>query len=104
MVGDFDLEELENIDGTYQEDSSVPGLFNWNDPLQTVLRYPVWILVVSMGFLMTIAMMNIFIAVLGENFERNFARREQLFLHARASMLKDYFAMWAVLQKIGNTF
>lgn len=103
FLGDFDIEELEDIDGSYHADEWNTTVWNWEDPDPTDMRGPVWIILMGMGIMMTISLMNIFIAVLSENFDRNFSNREQLFLHARANMLKDVFAMCAVIERIWDS-
>jgi hypothetical protein len=97
FLGDFDLEEMENVDGSYIRDGSdtwIPqdpekGTTNW-----FVMR----LMLVILTFTITITMMNIYIGMLGTSYSNAFERRKELFWRFRAQVVLSSCARRSALE------
>mmetsp|Transcript_60495 Transcript_60495/g.129805 ORF Transcript_60495/g.129805 Transcript_60495/m.129805 type:complete len:967 (-) Transcript_60495:143-3043(-) len=100
FFGDFDLDEMEEVNGEYEKVSE--DRWQWVDPEPTPFFYIVRLVMMVAGFVLTITFMNIFIGVLSKSYEEADNSKEALFIASRANMLSDYTAMQATWKMLVN--
>jgi hypothetical protein len=95
FVGDFDLEEVEDIDPTMKAegDPLTDGYYQEIDPVLSDKHKVIGVFMVIVTMFFTIALMNIFIGVLSESYHRYFERRDRLFLMTRAGIVLEHAAV-----------
>lgn len=93
FVGNFDLEEMEDIDGSYMRPSTTDpddNKLQFKDAEFTKWHGPVALMILIPGtLLVTITMMNIFIAVLCEAYNEAQLQRNEIFWHTRNKLVLE---------------
>jgi hypothetical protein len=90
ILGDFDMLALENVEspmfikGNYIEQ---------RDPQPTSMHHVVELMMIYMSFVMTVTMMNLFIAMLCLSYSTAAANAETAFLRSRTNIVLDLHAM-----------
>jgi len=93
FVGDFDVEEVEDIDPEYVPKEDGDGTLEVDDPKWTTYHavFIIFTFVVTLSF--AIVMMNIFIGVVGEAYNTAYSNRTRIFLHNRACIGFEHLAV-----------
>lgn len=92
-VGDFDIEEVEDIDPHFGPTEDDPSVLETIDPVWTEYHgvYAIFLFAVTMLF--AIIMMNILIGVLGESYNQAYSNKHRIFLHSRACIAFENYAV-----------
>lgn len=93
FVGDFDVEEVEDIDPEFVPKEDGDGTLEVDDPKWTTYHaaFIIFTFVVTLSF--AIVMMNIFIGVVGEAYNTAYSNRTRIFLHNRACIGFEHLAV-----------
>lgn len=90
FVGDFDVEDLEDVDGTYTVED---GVHVFEDPERTHYFSIVRIFLFLCSAFMTVVMMNLMIGVLSEAYSHSRQNSEEIFWKTRARIVFDELAL-----------
>jgi hypothetical protein len=106
FIGDFDLDEVENISPTLERDGNPldDGFYQEQDPVQTDNNKVLSVFMVVVTMFFTLALMNIFIGVLSERYSFYFERRDRLFLQTRAQIVCENAAITKATRAIKAYF
>ncbi|CAE8657311.1 unnamed protein product, partial [Polarella glacialis] len=88
-LADFDMNELEGVDGTWSNSHS-SNTWEWNEPEPTSYYYVIRIMLVSFGLMFPVLIMNILISVLSVWLDYAIQNVWLHFQQSRATMVLDY--------------
>jgi len=92
-LGDFDLEELEDIDPHFQPTEDDPDMLEVIDPVFTDNHWFIALFMLAGTMFFAIVMMNILIGVLSEQYSAAYSVRHRLFLQTRARIGFEHYAV-----------
>lgn len=106
FIGDFDVEDMEDVDGQWTATMVGPGkelTLDFNDPVD--LGKGRWwaavrLFIMACSTILTVAMMNIFIGVLSESYNQARQAQEEIFWKSRAQIVFSEQAGRLAEQKI----
>lgn len=108
FVGDFDIEEVEDIDPEFTPNDDWPGgegaALEVDDPKWTPYHvvFVIFTVVVTLAF--AIIMMNILIGVLSEAYNTAYSNRHRLFLQSRAVIGFEHLAVQTTFDRFFGSF
>mmetsp|Transcript_142232 Transcript_142232/g.247979 ORF Transcript_142232/g.247979 Transcript_142232/m.247979 type:complete len:1069 (+) Transcript_142232:135-3341(+) len=97
FVGDFDVEEMEDVDGTYTVED---GVHVFEDPEKTNFFNIVRLFLIVCSAFMTVIMMNLMIGVLSEAYNESRMNSEEIFWKTRARIVFDELALREAMRLI----
>jgi len=91
ILGDFDMLALEGVSSTWQLQSG--NSIGQSDPELSRMHHIVQLMMIYMSFVMTVTMMNLFIAMLCLSYSTAAENAETAFLKSRANIVLELHAM-----------
>lgn len=99
-LGDFDLEELEDIDPHFTPTEDDPSTLEVIDPVFTNHHWFFVLFMLATTMFFAIVMMNILIGVLSEQYNAAYSNRHRIFLQTRARIGFEHYAVQMALTRM----